>query len=325
MISSGTAPVCAVIATRNGASRGYIFSAIDSVLAQTVRPAEIVVVDDASTDETAATLEGRYQDSVRVLRLTKNRGPSGARNEGVRATQSPVIAFLDDDDEWLPNKLEVQLQAMRDRTALFVSNRVQLIDATGSPLSQSWPACPEAFSWPGILFFNPVHGPSSVMVSREALAKVGGFPDAIRIGEDWVLWARIARLRPLESLDQPLTRYRLHQQQAAAGFDMTWVRERTLEALAELTHDLPAPQRDLVLRAYAYGGVWRALAARKLRAARQLATASGACVHWRLLLRTGATGVLAKMVPALAERIDRGRMAKLIREFEARDCGTAKP
>src|SRR5689334_10135830 len=81
--------------------------AIDSALAQSLPPHEVVVVDDGSRDATAELAE-RYGPPVRVIRQS-NAGPGAARNRGVQATSSPWVAFLDADDEWLPKKMETQL------------------------------------------------------------------------------------------------------------------------------------------------------------------------------------------------------------------------
>jgi glycosyltransferase involved in cell wall biosynthesis len=311
--------VAAVIATHNGAGRGYVFNAIGSVLAQSLRPDEIVVVDDASTDRTAEVLKERYGDAVRIVSLPKNRGPSGARNEGVRATVAPLIAFLDDDDEWLPEKLEVQRRFIEETSCHLVFSRVELIDSGGRTLHGRRPIYQEACSWPGILFRNPVQGPSSVLACRQTILAAGGFPEEFRIGEDWILWARVAEIGKIGFTERPLVRYRVHGQQAAAGRDATWTRERTLEALKDLADRLPRAQRALLLNSYAYGGAWRALASRNLGAARRLATAAAGRVDWPFLLRRGIQGGLAQLVPPLSECMDRRELTRLVRLFESLD------
>jgi glycosyltransferase involved in cell wall biosynthesis len=308
--------VAAVIATHNGASRGYIFNAIASVLGQSLQPTEIVVVDDASTDGTVQALRERYGDAVRIVSLTENRGPSGARNEGVRVTSAPLIAFLDDDDEWLPEKLQVQCRLIEETSCHLVFSRVELIDSSGVALQGRRPIYREACSWPGILFRNPVQGPSSVLAYRQAILAAGGFPEKFRIGEDWILWARIAEIGKIEFTERALVRYRVHGQQAAAGRDATWTRERTLEALTDLADRLLPAQRALLLNSYAYGGAWRALASRNLGATQRLATAATRRVDWPLLIRRGIQGAIAQLFPSLAEFLDRRELSRLVRLFE---------
>src|SRR5215468_5764628 len=83
--------------------------AINSVLVQTCQDFEIIVVDDASTDDTAAAVASIRDSRVRSIRHDRNRGGSAARNTGIEAAGAPLVAFLDSDDEWLPSKLERQL------------------------------------------------------------------------------------------------------------------------------------------------------------------------------------------------------------------------
>jgi glycosyltransferase involved in cell wall biosynthesis len=313
MIPSDTA---AIITTHNGARRGYTLCAIDSVLSQTVPPDEIVVVDDASTDGTVEAIKLRFADAVRIINLPANVGPSGARNQGVCATSAPLVAFLDDDDEWLPDKLEVQRRFIEETSASLVFSHAMLVDSAGRSVSARRPVYPEACSWPGIVFRNPVQGPSSVLVRRETFLAAGGFPEGFRIGEDWVLWARIAQIGKIAYTEKALIRYRIHGQQAAAGHDVAWIRERTLEALKALAEPLPPAQRALLLNSYAYGGALRALAARDLGATLRLAMPESGCPDWRLLLCKAVQGSIAQLAPFLAESMDRLELRRLVRRFE---------
>ena len=86
--------------------------AVDSALAQTYRNYEVVVVDDGSRDTTADIVTTLYGDRVRLLCLTSNQGESAAMNEGIAAAEGELIAFLDADDEWLPDKLARQVEAL---------------------------------------------------------------------------------------------------------------------------------------------------------------------------------------------------------------------
>ena len=89
----------------------FVLKAIDSVLRQTVTDHEIVVIDDGSTDGTATALEA-YGEKILYIRQ-ENSGVSAARNAGIRAAQGNLIAFLDSDDEWLPKKLQTQIDFFR--------------------------------------------------------------------------------------------------------------------------------------------------------------------------------------------------------------------
>src|SRR5260370_27491420 len=107
--------VSAIITAFNG--EAFIAAAIESVLGQT-RPAdEIVVVDDGSTDDTAAIVERFHSRGVRLVRQ-ENRGPSEARNRGIAETTGNLIAFLDCDDLWVPAKTERQIEHLLDHPAV---------------------------------------------------------------------------------------------------------------------------------------------------------------------------------------------------------------
>jgi hypothetical protein len=101
-----TAPVSVIIPTRNRPH--LVVRAVRSALGQTLAPCEVIVVIDGPDPATAEALEGIADSRVRVLPLTMNGGPGRARNKGIAASQGEWIAFLDDDDEWLPHKLEAQ-------------------------------------------------------------------------------------------------------------------------------------------------------------------------------------------------------------------------
>ena len=103
-------PLVSVVITAYN-SADTIRRAIDSVMAQTVDDLEIVVVDDASTDETVGVIEALENPKIRPVRNTVNRGIGGAKNVGILAARGQYVAFLDSDDEWLPNKLCEQLAA----------------------------------------------------------------------------------------------------------------------------------------------------------------------------------------------------------------------
>jgi hypothetical protein len=310
-----TNAVAAIVATHNGRSRGFLAVAVESVLGQTLRPAEIVVVDDASTDQTAQFVNERFGNAVTVALLPENLGPSGARNHAVRLARAPLVAFLDDDDVWLPTKLQRQVHALESSGANLVCGTAELIDSQDRVLPERWPTYPETLSWPGILFRNPVQAPGSVLVRREAVLAVGGFPEKIRIGEDWLLWARIARQAPIRFLDEAAMRYRLHDHQAAAGKTPTWIREQTLNMLAELVEDLSPDQATLVLNSYAYGGALRALARRRFGDAARLSKAGNGRVDWPLLLRRAAVGALGTLSPRVRDVLNRGELRRLVRRF----------
>ena len=104
------AKVSVIVPTHNRAD--YLSAAIESVLEQTFQDFELLVVDDASTDTTAALVSSFSDSRIKFIRLDMNRGGSAARNQGILSSRCDYIAFLDDDDAWTPEKLELQVELL---------------------------------------------------------------------------------------------------------------------------------------------------------------------------------------------------------------------
>jgi glycosyltransferase involved in cell wall biosynthesis len=205
--------VSCVISSYNRAR--LVPEAIDSALAQTYSPLEVIVVDDGSTDDTPQALAA-YGDHIHVIRQ-KNAGTAAARNAGLAAASGEFVAWLDSDDAWLPGKIAAQVAAMAPHSdAAVVYTKCQPIDESGHPPPPSAPIdIPPAVIRSDILRMLVVESevmPSSCLVRRAAIDAVGGF-DPAYVAEDWELHFRLARAgRPFLYLDAPLTRYRVHDQ-----------------------------------------------------------------------------------------------------------------
>ena len=202
--------ISAVIPAYNAAP--FLAGTLESVLAQTHAVDEIIVVDDGSTDDTAA-IARRYRQ-VRYLRQD-NQGPAAARNRGIQAARGDWIAFLDADDCWTPDKTATQLAALQrhpdlaliaadmaeiapDGTTRIASMlahhalREYFVRLDGAPV-------PAALSRLVRKNFIPT---GTVLARREVLERLGGFDPTIRFGEDLELWARIAARHPIACLPQ---------------------------------------------------------------------------------------------------------------------------
>ncbi|MEO8260084.1 MAG: glycosyltransferase family 2 protein [Acidobacteriota bacterium] len=167
--------------------------AIASVLAQTFQDFEIIVVDDGSTDATPAVVEALADPRITLIRHARNRGASAARNTGIAVSRGPYIAFLDSDDEWLPAKLERQLDVFgraSPRVGL-VAGGVECFFADGTVSRH----IPHRFAdLPRALLTKNVVGPTSVgMVRRGALQAAGGFDESLPASQDRDLWVRICQ------------------------------------------------------------------------------------------------------------------------------------
>ena len=185
--------ICVVIPAFN--SEKTIRRALASVASQTLRPQQVIVVDDASTDNTATLAEGFAGTNVEVVRLPYRIGASGARNVGIRHATADLVAFLDSDDEWLPAKLERQVEVLLAKPQYsFVSCRTDLISPGGDNLGDTFgehTVTVGEHAWKALLENNYVTTPS-FMVWRRYLEELGGFNSALKIAEDQDMWIRLA-------------------------------------------------------------------------------------------------------------------------------------
>lgn len=194
--------VTAVIAVYNGAD--LLRRSIESVLRQTEPVAELIVVDDGSTDDTAGVARS-YGDAVRYVRQ-ENRGVAAARNAGVERAKTTWVAFLDHDDEWLPTKVERQLDRLRscpDAALCYSAFRCHGLDGS------SWTLHVPLSELPDIMRLQNPFPPSVVMARRDALLSLGGFDERLRGAscEDWELHVRFYNRYVVVDLDEPLTNY----------------------------------------------------------------------------------------------------------------------
>jgi glycosyltransferase involved in cell wall biosynthesis len=209
----------------------YIERAVQSALGQTVADIEVIVVDDGSSDGSAARV-GRIKDSRLRLVRQSNQGPSAARNAGIREAKSDWIAFLDCDDWWTTDKLEHQLAVTARSTdvALVYSGATTLLE-NGSVLSEAVPRLRGAVL-EDLLLGNYITGSSSsVLIRRDVLSELGGFRTDIHYGEDWDLWLRIAACYRIEMVPGPHV-FLLSRRQSQ-GMQVTRMRDSCLRLLGE--------------------------------------------------------------------------------------------
>ena len=220
--------VCVIIPAYNRVNT--ISRAIDSVLAQTRPPKEIIVVDDGSTDATSEAV--KMYENVILLRQ-KNMGVSAARNNGVMMAESEWIAFLDSDDVWMPQKLEKQMDFHQKNPTCKVSYTNESWIRNGLHVNM-----PKKFqkSW-GDLYERSLNecliAPSSVMIQRKLFDDMGGFDESLEVCEDYDLWLRIMKHHEFGLIDEALIiKYGGHDDQLSTRhWGMDRFRLQSLEAL----------------------------------------------------------------------------------------------
>jgi glycosyltransferase involved in cell wall biosynthesis len=169
--------------------------AVRSIAAQTRQPARVLVIDDASADESAEVVRSAGIPLVEVVELERNRGPGGARNAGAHAASTEWLAFLDADDVWEPTFLEEVLGAIERfdadfgaaggvRDMVHANTIVRIVDGPREAMDLT-----EGF-WRVARRFSPIV-PSCAVIRRSAFMRVGGFPEDMRVGEDMVLFGRL--------------------------------------------------------------------------------------------------------------------------------------
>ena len=203
--------------------------AIQSALAQTYTDLEVVVVDDGSTDGTAAKVRSFTDRRIRLIQQ-ENRGIGGALNTALRAARGRYLARIDSDDLWLPELLAVEVPILEADAAVgLVYPRAQAMDIHGRPLSQ-FQGAPERY--PGHTFASLLYGNHvcqlGILIRRECVAAAGGWDESLLAYEDWDLWLRLSRLCGFRFVDRVLARFRLHPGRSTAA---------TRTRLARLTAD----------------------------------------------------------------------------------------
>ena len=198
----------------------FIKEALDSIFIQTFADYEVIVVDDGSTDDTRKVVDG-YGEKIRYI-YQENKGVSAARNTGIRNAKGQFIAFLDADDVWLEQKLELQLEAMAESDSIGAvtcglfrirgkdeiervvipknyTNRDQLIQKLCGDID---------------IFFG---AGSALLVRSECFKRLGLFDENLHISEDWDLCLRIAKSYEVRAVQLPLLEYRAREGSKMAG------------------------------------------------------------------------------------------------------------
>ncbi|OGW78007.1 MAG: hypothetical protein A3C51_01670 [Omnitrophica bacterium RIFCSPHIGHO2_02_FULL_46_20] len=192
----------------------YLEEALLSVFSQTYKNYEIIVVDDGSATGGAKSICKKYGDKLKYIRQ-ENKGVSAARNNGIANSHGEYIAFLDEDDIWLPDKIEKQVGYFEELkrkniNAGLIYTGQQMIDEDNNVLANG--LCKSSgYNYKLLLFGNFIGTPSCVMTTRSVLRDVGLFDEGLLQCQDFDMWIRIAKKYDIYSVNEILTRYRNRQ------------------------------------------------------------------------------------------------------------------
>ena len=228
---------------------------IDSILSQTFTDFELIVIDDGSKDDTKQILESYDDRRIVYVHNAENRGQTRRLNDGLRLARADLIAFQDSDDEWLPEKLEKQVAAMR-----------RLPPQVGIVYTDKWRCEPERepFHWrspvnmpeDGIIFEKALDervyniGPQSVLIRRKCFDTVGPFDERLTNFNDWDLFVRISRHFLFHHIQEPLVRYNVSPDA------MTALGERKAIEAIEIIFDKYRPDLEKLPEVLAKRAYW---------------------------------------------------------------------
>jgi glycosyltransferase involved in cell wall biosynthesis len=232
-------------------SAAFVGEAIESVLGQTYRPLELVIVDDVSSDGTLELVErhARRHPEIRLVQAAERAGPCRRRNDALDHARGAVLAWLDDDDVWHPRKLELQVAPLlADPRVGFVYSDYEEIDADGRPLPSPWPHRLDSGELLAPLF---VHGcfpcSSSVVIRREAMARrdLRFLETDFSFGDDYFLWLALSLDWRAACVREPLVRYRRHARNESRRRPDVNFDTRRLALLAAFLEEFPEARERL--------------------------------------------------------------------------------
>lgn len=217
----------------------FVGQAIQSVLAQTYKDYEIIVVDDGSSDNTSEVL-AEFGDQVTVI-YQENRGLSAARNTGIRASKGEYVAFLDADDVWMPAKLEKQVPLFeRNKRVGLICSDILFFDESGDRSSTAFETNrPQSGMIHSVIFILSFMPMPTVMVRRSCFDDVGYFDETLTSCEDHDMWLRISKKWAVDFVNEPLAKYRdsanqMHNNPARMLSNLIRVQEKAFAESPEL-------------------------------------------------------------------------------------------
>jgi len=213
--------VSVIIPTFNCAQ--FLTNALDSVFNQTYQDIETIIIDDGSIDDTKKIIEKfvlKYPNKF-FYHYQQNSGPSAARNKGILYARGEYIAFLDADDIWLKEKLELQIKAFRATKAglVYTDYYVEDISSGGFYVHRCHPFNRKIFKGK-FLLENQISTPT-LLIQRKFFEEAGLFDESLQVAEDWDLWRRLFLVTDFYHLPYPLVRVRIRTESLSSNPNKT--------------------------------------------------------------------------------------------------------
>jgi glycosyltransferase involved in cell wall biosynthesis len=196
--------------------QAFLAEAVESVLDQTFRDFEFIVIDDGSADRTSEILSAyaRREARLRVLHQ-QNKGRTESLNIGIGLAKGKYIARMDADDISLPDRFKAQVEFMEQHPKVgLLGGAVELINQNGIVIRTAWPPLEDAGIKSVLVQYNPMYHPA-VMMRKQVALDAGGYRTAFSESEDYDLWLRMGERSQLANLEQVVLRYRVHPSQAS--------------------------------------------------------------------------------------------------------------
>lgn len=209
--------VSVIIPTYNRAN--VIEDSINSVLDQTYKDIEIIVVDDNSNDNTIKVLE-KYKDKIKVIKHERNLGGGAARNTGIRNSNGTYIAFLDSDDVWEKNKLENQIEIMKKNPDISVCfcNYI-MVNKVNEEIVGRHNINTKGDVTTKLFFNNYIGTTSALIVKKSSLIEVNGFDETLRSCQDWDLYFKLASKNKFYFCSEFLLKQYYHSERISTNYD----------------------------------------------------------------------------------------------------------
>lgn len=248
-------PVISVIIPAYNAER-TILETIHSIQKQTFSDFELIVVNDGSTDQTLKVLSIIQEPRLKIFSY-KNGGLPAARNRGIRKATGEFITFIDADDLWTPDKLELQLDALQQHPEAGVAySWTAFIDENSNLLYVREPKVVEGNVYPQLLLHNFISSGSNILVRRQFIERVGEFDPSLRSAEDWDYYLRLAAQCPFVLVPKYQILYRRSSSSMTSKVD---VMEKSIITVIERAFNT-APQELQLLKNQSLANTYRFLA-----------------------------------------------------------------